>query len=114
MGLPDDELLEELEDELLEDELLEEELLEDELLDDELLDDEEELEELEEAPPDELDCPPQPAARIVTMTSGNSFVVILITQNVDVVIVAAAMPTPTAASNHTVKKVLFLRQYSQK
>ena len=89
VGLPEEELLEELEDELLEDELLEEEL-EDELLEDELADDEllelldEELEELEDAPPeldpDEADCPPQPVARIVAMTRGNNFVVILFTQ----------------------------------
>lgn len=88
VGLPDDELLEELDDELLEDELLEEELL------DELLDEEEELEEPEDAPPeldpDDVDCPPQPVARIVTMTRDNSFVVIIITQSIDVVIVVAA------------------------
>jgi hypothetical protein len=118
VGLPDDELLEELEeleDELLEEELLDEELLDDELLD-EVLDEEEELEELEDAAPgldpDDVDCPPQPVARIVTMTRGNNFVVIIITQSIDVVIVVCG-PTPSSLSvsvgceNHTVKKYDF-------
>ena len=79
MGLPEEELLEELEDEL-DDELLDDELMEDELLDeelellDELLDEEEELEGA--PPPDDADCPPHPVARIVAMTRGKNFVVI--------------------------------------
>ena len=81
MGLPEDELLEELDDD---EELLDEELLDDELDEDEL-DEEEELllDELElldepvpELEPDEVVCPPQPAISIAAIARSNNFVVI--------------------------------------
>lgn len=83
VGLPDEELLDELEDED-EDELLEDELLDEELDDDELLEEEEllldELELLDELvpelEPEEAACPPQPATSIAASARGNSFVVI--------------------------------------
>ena len=82
MGLPEDELLEELDDD---EELLDEELLDDELDEDELDEEEEllldELELLDEAVPelelDEVVCPPQPAISIATIARGNNFVVIV-------------------------------------
>lgn len=87
MGLPEDELLDELDDELLEEELLDDELLLDELLDDELLDEEllvEELELLEDAvpevEPEEVDWPPQPAISIAITARGKKFLFILIHQ----------------------------------